>query len=339
MSGQGEMGASGSEGASQDHSEAAEEVDLSPEFQAQVRALAKSLTRINYYELLGIDPDSDADAVRDAFFERSKLFHPDRYFNKHVGAYGPLLTEIYKRVVAANDVLRDPELRKSYDRLVAASGFGARARSGSTPRVSPEPTAPAPRGPSLRERTGLRSRSKLLEGLEKQLEKSRSRAKQLLEEAVEHKEAGSWERAASLLKRALAFDPRDQSIHDELAEVVLQANAVRGEEALARGRAMLKRGEQEAAIEVLVEAAQLRPTDGELAASVAELLFGAKKLNLARDFAKRAVSLDSQSVRAHKILGQVLKGLGDVAQARKHLQRAWELDPMDRDVRAELQSL
>ncbi len=338
MSGSGE-GSPGQEAAN-------EAVELSAELQDEIRDLARTLPTLSYYELLGVEPDADDAAVRLAFFECSKRFHPDRYFNKQTGIYGPLLTEIYKRVVAANDVLRDPSLRKSYDRLLDEGGprrHGAPAKGQAQAQEKPECKAASAAkpggGPSLRDRQGLRSRQRQLKGLERRLEQSRSKAKQHVEQALAHKEAGNWERAASLLKHALAFDPRDQSIHDELAEVVLEANAVRGEEALARGRAMLKRGEGKNAIEMLSEASQLRPTDAELAATVAELLLKQRDLKAAREFAERAVSLDAESVSSLKVLGQIFKHLGKVSLARKYLQRAWELDPMDREVRAELQAL
>ena len=102
---------------------------------------------------------------------------------------------------------------------------------------------------------------------------------------------------------------------------------------------MLKRGEHEAAMEMLAEASQLRPTDVELAETVAELLCEARKRKEAREFAERAVALEGDSVRGFKVLGQVFKAKGDVAKARKHLQRAWELNTMDPEVRAELQTL
>lgn len=321
-----------------------ETVELSSEFQHELRDLARALPGLNYYELLGIEMDADAAAIRGAFFERSKRFHPDRYFNKQIGPYGPLLTEIYKRVVAANDVLRDSGLRKSYDRLLA-EGRPRHKRRFPTDSAAPSPDCQArlrdkPRAPSLRDRQGLHSRQNQLRSLEGRLRKSRAKAKEHLERAIVHKEAGQWARAATMLKRALAFDPRDQSVHDELAEVVIEANATRAEEALSRGRAMLKRGEHEAAVEMLAEASQLRPTDGELAANVAELLLQEDgKLKLAQEFAERAVSLDGKSVRALKVLGQILQQLGDTVGARKNLQRAWELDPMDREVRAALQTL
>ncbi len=338
MSGSGE-GSPGREAAN-------EAVDLSPEFQAEIRDLARAMPTLNYYELLGLDPAADDAAVRQAFFDCSKRFHPDRHFHKETGLYGPLLTEIYKRVVAANDVLRDPELRKSYDRLLNESGL---SREGAPPESQPQgdeeqdrqptPAAKPQAGPSLRDRSGLRSRQTPLQDLERRLKQSRSRAKRHVEEALEHKNAGNWARASVLLKHALAFDPRDKNIHDELAEVVLQANAERAEEALARGQAMLRRGEHQNAIEMLSEASQLRPTDAELAATVAGLLLKGRDLKTAREFAERAVSLDAKSVTSLKVLGQIFKQLGKVASARKYLQRAWELDPMDPEVKAELQTL
>ena len=38
--------------------------------------------KLNYYEILGIKPDSDAKTIKEAFYEQSKKLHPDkRYVN------------------------------------------------------------------------------------------------------------------------------------------------------------------------------------------------------------------------------------------------------------------
>ena len=40
---------------------------------------------------------------------------------------------------------------------------------------------------------------------------------------------------------------------------------------------------------------------------------------------------------ALKAAGEIYRKGGDSAKARKHLQRAWELDPMDKGIRQALQ--
>jgi curved DNA-binding protein CbpA len=92
------------------------EVELPAELQREIRSLAERLPAMNCYELLGLPRGATAEQLRTAFFECSRRFHPDRYFKKRLGPFGPLLNEIYKRMVAAHGVLRDPDLRGPYDR-------------------------------------------------------------------------------------------------------------------------------------------------------------------------------------------------------------------------------
>ena len=320
-------------------------VELSPEFQAEVRKFASLLPALTYYEVLDVARDADDAAIRSGFFERSKLYHPDRHFGKNVGLFGPLITEVYKRVVAAYDVLRDPRLRQAYDKMIGPAP---------EPQPEPEPSSEAPqksparrkaarsrsRGPSLRSRSGLDSPNRTLQALQSQLDRSRAKARRHLEEALERKQLGDWAGAASRIKLALAFDPRDEQLHVELAEVLHNANDFNGKAAQRSGDALLERGDRKGALEFLLEAAQLLPADGELAATVARLLFETDgDLALAAEFGERAAALDCGTFDLHKLMGRICRVNGDVSGARKHLQRAWELDPMDSEVKAELQSL
>ena len=53
----------------------------------------------------------------------------------------------------------------------------------------------------------------------------------------------------------------------------------------------------------------------------------------------QAAGLPGGAAHLRKLLGRICRSLGNDVEARKHLQRAWELDPMDKEVRAELQAL
>ena len=56
-------------------------------------------------------------------------------------------------------------------------------------------------------------------------------------------------------------------------------------------------------------------------------------------YAERAASLEEENLRFRKTAGEIYRKTGDVQKARKHLQKAWELDPMDKDIRQALQTL
>jgi curved DNA-binding protein CbpA len=315
-------------------------VDLPDAFQREIRELAKALPGMDYYQLLGVTRAAEPAEIRDAFFQRSKTFHPDRYFKKELGPYAELLNEIYKRIVAAHDVLRDAKLRGSYDRsLTTPETRPTLSTSTPAPRLPPRPASAGGKGASLRNRLGLQSPGLMLVSLQKQLEQSRARARKHFEAALAQKAAGDWARAAQLVELALAFDPREKQYHEELAEILPRANSDRAAE-VRRKAEMLLQGDRAGAAELLEEAVQLSPTDAELAHKLSNLLadLGAD-LEKAALYGERAVALDEENLRFRKTLGQLYRRAGDAQKARKHLQRAWELDPLDKEIRIALQTL
>ncbi len=334
--------------------EAGGPVDIPESFCAEIRELARGLPRMTYHELLGIERDADVDSVRRAFFERSKVFHPDRYFNRQLGPYEPLLHEIYKRVVMAHEVLRDETLRADYERTLRAEPSfrivppKLIGLPGAEPLAEPEAEPEQPkssvrksRGPggSLRDRKGLRSKDTILMDLELRLESSRKKGRVQFEDAQKELEGGDLMRAANLLRLALAYDPREPDFHNALADVLPRANAEQAASLRAKGDLLLTRADEDGAFEMLLEAFRLVPTDAPLAHQLAEMYRKRDDGDAACEMARQAVELDEKSAEYRKSLGMILMERGKRAEARKELTRAWEMDPMDRDVKRALSVL
>ncbi len=324
------------------------EVELPQALCAEIKDFARQLPEMTYHEVLGVEREAEAEEIRRAFFQRSKSYHPDRYFNTRLGPYEGLLHEIYKRVVAAHEVLRDEKLRKDYEATLRAQPtfrIGRPSRylglPGAEPAPEPEsPPEPKRSGRSLRDRKGLRSRDSVLMDLQVRLESSRRKARAHFTEAQRQIEKGDFVRASSLVRLALAFDPREREYHEALAEVVPQANAEAAQASRARGEMLLARGKDEEALEYLEEAFRLVPTDAGLAHTITEMLLKHESgLERAEDFARQAVELEEKSPAHRKTLGMILMQRGQHGEARKELQRAWEMDPMDKDVRKALSVL
>jgi curved DNA-binding protein CbpA len=90
---------------------------------------------VDYYALLGVDPQADHDAITRAFRERAKRSHPDTAGDSDAGARFADLREAYA-------VLGDRDSRREYDRVRAE----VRPPAPSPPRVVParKPAAPKP---------------------------------------------------------------------------------------------------------------------------------------------------------------------------------------------------
>lgn len=67
----------------------------------------------DYYELLGVEPQADFEQIRLAYRGKIKIWHPDR--NAHRLREAEEMTKILN---AAYSVLKDPERRKQYDRIL-----------------------------------------------------------------------------------------------------------------------------------------------------------------------------------------------------------------------------
>lgn len=91
------------------------DVDLSKEQQGRIRMLSAQLKALNLYELLGVPPTADKREIKRAYNALAKEFHPDRFFRKRLGSFGPTIHSIFVSVTEAHDVLCAPELRARYD--------------------------------------------------------------------------------------------------------------------------------------------------------------------------------------------------------------------------------
>lgn len=318
---------------------------LSDQLRRQIREFAKLLPELNYYEVLGVPRDASAEAIRDGFFERSKRFHPDRHFRKDVGKYGPVLHEIFKRVAVAHDVLRDPETRTKYDAsLERAERAAGRREEGEIAHAAGAPEAPAAtpateaeRKPRRRPLSARARPAFALRALERYVALGREKAARLFAEAEAHKARADWARAASSLHMALAHDPRNPRYTAALEEVLPRANEQRVESLLGKVEALLGAGARAEAVELLGQAADLRPTDAELADRVARLLLDLHAdPERARMFAQRAVDLDDTRAGFCKTLGRALRDAGQLDEARHQFERVVVLDPKDKEVKAEL---
>jgi curved DNA-binding protein len=67
----------------------------------------------DYYQVLGVSPDADEQAIRQAFRKLARQYHPD------VNPGDKTAEERFKEINEANQVLSDPEQRQKYDALRA----------------------------------------------------------------------------------------------------------------------------------------------------------------------------------------------------------------------------
>lgn len=82
----------------------------------EVLALHQSLGERDHYQMLDIARDADATAVRSAYVNAAKRFHPDALARLGLLELCDMAQLVFSRISEAHETLSDPERRRDYDR-------------------------------------------------------------------------------------------------------------------------------------------------------------------------------------------------------------------------------
>jgi tetratricopeptide (TPR) repeat protein len=98
--------------------------DLPPELErrwTEIAERAEAIEHQTYFDMLGIDRSVGPSAVRDAYLEQVKHWHPDR-LPPELQTLAPWVQRIFHHVTEARDTLSDAEQRVSYIKAVQGGG-------------------------------------------------------------------------------------------------------------------------------------------------------------------------------------------------------------------------
>src|SRR5690554_6391462 len=90
---------------------------------------------MSHYAFFGVSPQAPRKDIRSAYYSLSKRFHPDLFFRRVLGDYGPMIEKIFQRFTKAYQVISNREKRAVYDAVLA------RAREHHDTPISPSTPA------------------------------------------------------------------------------------------------------------------------------------------------------------------------------------------------------
>jgi DnaJ-class molecular chaperone len=99
------------------------------ELVSEVARLHDKLEELSYYDFLAVSAKTDYIGIRDAFYTRAQLYHPDRFVAMQGESVKKAVYGVYKRMTEAYQVLSDPELRATYDQALARGEMRLAAES------------------------------------------------------------------------------------------------------------------------------------------------------------------------------------------------------------------
>ena len=302
------------------------DIELSPDIQNELRRLEARGDGISHYALLGISADADGGAIRRAYLECSKRFHPDTYYRRDLGEFAAMLSHAFQRIAAAYQVLTDDEARAEYDSEHLAL-FDAADRAA----VERREVERLDEGRRQRERRERLMRSKGFARL--------GAARKLYEEALEHAAQGNRSLAIHALRAARELDPNRKEISDKLAEVEREAARARAGSALLVGKEREAEQSFAVALASYTVASQLEVPGPEAAAGAARCALALADFQLAMTWASRAVERSPGEHRWRVLLARAFAGLRQKPRAKAELQIVLQNEPNHAEAKDLLRSL
>ena len=299
----------------------AEDVDLDVEQRKQILFVHGNLPTWTHWRLLGVPWNAAADQVREAYRERVKVFHPDRYPGRRLGSYRARLEQIFRKLTDARDLLTVESQRAAYARETASPDDFARLE---TRKLESEER-------SKERRARLARTNPLVHRV--------SQVTELVKRGREHMEAGRYAQAANDFMTAASLDPRSPEAKELAAEARKRAAAERAKEAYDRGLAGEAVNNAPVALAFFLEAVAADPSNPRYPIAAARISLAVGDKQSARQLAETAVRIAPRHAPAHEVLGAALAAEGLAKEARKALERALELDPNLESARAQLKKL
>jgi curved DNA-binding protein CbpA len=282
--------------------------------------------RVTHYELLSLGADADGATVRRAYLEKSKRFHPDAWYRRDVGPYGPLLSKWFQRLSTAYQVLSDEESRTQYDR--DHRGDLSQGDRAALDRRQLSVQEEERRSRERRERM-LRTKGFARIGA----------ARKLYQEALEHLLNGERTQAIFALKAARELDPNRKEIAAKLVELEREQARARANSALASAREREEKKRFPEAVAAYAAALQSDPTSFLAAIGAARCAQEASDARAATTWAMRAVELNPEDPAARMMLARLLAGAGMKARARTELTSLLNRTPDHKEAKALLRTL
>lgn len=123
------------------------ELDLSPKECTLIEQMHRVIDNGSHYTLLGVPEDADTKQVRQAYYDLSRHWHPDRFFRREVGEYAPKIEAIFSAITVAYQTLSNDRKREQYDQeRMAKQASQGRVSSRRRRRRSPRSAQGTPSG-------------------------------------------------------------------------------------------------------------------------------------------------------------------------------------------------
>jgi len=290
-----------------------EDVEIPDELKKEILYVYANLGTMTKYELLALDSSANENEIKKAFFKLSKLYHPDNYFRKNLGAFKSKISAIYGALVEANNLFANKVRAQEYRRNLIEDGI-IEALPGDILED------PATRKRRLEKESKKRrtKRNPMMERVKK--------AREFYDAALKNMEEEAWISAANNFRLAIVYDPNNELYKLKMETVQDAANKATAERVYQRALVMESYG-QDGYFEAFIKAAEIYSQGAEYNIKVANLYCDQADWRLALPYAKKAVNSQPKMTEYGLLLSRIYLKLKDKGKAAKQLENILRQEP------------
>jgi curved DNA-binding protein CbpA len=224
----------------------------------------------DYYQVIGLTPEADANEIKLAYYALARRYHPDRFHIQSGTAQHTRISSAFARVTQAYETLTEPGARSAYDATLARTRQFAGARNSRVGGV-----------------TGATDEIGFAMGLR---DEEFPEAGQCFREGLHALQSGQIKLALTQLAAAARLSPRDARYRAHYGR------------ALATGEQTRRLAESE-----LLAAVKLEPSTAMYRTMLAELYFDLNFHRRAQTELQRALTIDPKDTKARELLRKIEK--------------------------------
>ena len=314
---------------------------------AELNRLSALVDDEDHYRLLDVGRNSEANIVQQAYYKLSRQWHPDAFFRRDVGEYGPLIDKIFMGLTEAYQILSDPKRKQAYDRKHTSTSSapstkpetnlsentrptrttrhrkGRRRRERERAKAEQGPGSQPQRTDSIKERLRKQRKNQIIGQVSSSIEEQKQKAHASFEQGMLDYREGRVMQAATALHFACELDPENQQYKEHFRVIRKEARALKAEEFIAAAENAESFSNYGRAIEQYRKAVSYECED---AAPYARLAYLVSKLDPdPREIIhllQIAVQKDPDNAEYHCLLGEAYFRQGMSLNAKREFQAA-----------------
>jgi len=317
---------------------------LTTEEIAEINRLSALVDDEDHYRLLDVGRSSEASTVQQAYYKQSRKWHPDAYFRRDVGDYGPVIDKIFMGLTEAYQVLSDPKKKQIYDRKHTpttsvneastatestndTSRNRSRHRKGrrrrERERLKAQGQTPSQSKESIKDRLKKQRQEQVVGKIQTTIAEQKQKAQESFEQGMLDYREGRVMQAATNLHFACEMEPDNDQYKEHFRVIRKEARALKAKEFIAAAENAESFSNYTRAIEQYRKAVSY---DCEEAAPYARLAYLVSRLDPdPREIIhllQIAVQKDPENAEYHCLLGEAYFRQGMSLNAKREFQAA-----------------